>query len=69
VDHRMLIPEILRAFLEADRVRRADSRAARQPRSAESLKCTACTLQASEEKSDGRDYIHGETSAGVAGAN
>src|SRR6266481_4947695 len=51
------------------RVRRADSRAARQPKSAESLKCTAYTPQASKEKSDGRDSIHDSTGARAAGAN
>src|SRR6266851_2378295 len=51
------------------RVRRADPDEARQPKSAESLKCTACTPQASEEKSDGRDSIHGATGAGVARTN
>src|SRR5260370_24306453 len=51
------------------RVRHADSREARQPKSAESLKCTACTPQADEEKSNGRDSIHGATGARAAGAN
>ena len=35
------------------RVRRADSREARQPKSAESLKYTAYTPQVMQEKSDG----------------
>src|SRR5260370_42577145 len=51
------------------RVRRADSCEARQPKSAESLECTAYTPPASEEKSDGRDSIHGATGAGVARTN